>query len=80
MGKYQYTFKNTEYTGSLFGDPISFYSKTGEMIQIWIDPTQPSKSDVPDSLVKIPFLFLLLVGEAGCLWMLLSRDPTSLRK
>lgn len=70
MGKYQYTFKNMEYAGSLFGGPISFYSKTGETIQIWVNPNQPSKSSVPDSLMKIPFFFILLIAEAGCLWTL----------
>lgn len=80
LGEYKYVFQDTAYIGHLFGNPFTLSSKTGDKIQIWIDPTQPTKSDVPDSLLKIPFLFILLLGEAGCVWTILSRHPASLRK
>lgn len=70
LGEYKYTFQNMEYTDHLFGNPFTLSSKIGDRFQIWVNPRQPTKSDVPDSLIKIPFLFLLLVGEAGCLWTL----------
>ena len=67
VGEYHYTAQGTEYSGVVFGGPVTLHSKIGDEIQIWVHPDEPILSGAPDSLLKIPFVLFLLLAEIGCI-------------
>lgn len=67
IGEYQYVVRGTAYSGVVFGGPVSLRSKVGDEIRVWVNPDEPILSGVPDSLLKFPFLVVLLLAEMACI-------------
>lgn len=67
LGEYRYAVQGVEYSGVIFGSPMTLHSKAGDEIRIWIDPRHPMMSGVPNAFLKILFLLAYSLAEIGCI-------------